>query len=546
MSLFDRILSARGIDENSKAVFLHPDYSYLHDPFLLKDMEKAVNRLVIARKKQEHITIYGDYDIDGLTATTLLVSAFKAFGFKYVDVYIPNRFTEGYGLTVEAINKISKNGAKLIVTVDCGSNSKKEVEHAKKLNIDVIISDHHSISGVLPSAVAVINPNRDDDRYPFSDLAGVGVAFKLVQALQSYIDGIPLGHEKWFLDLVSLGTVCDVVPLVDENRIFVYFGLKVLSKTRRPGLKALMAISAVDSTNLDTRAIGFRLGPRMNAAGRLETAQYALDMLIVDDSLVALEKAEYLNELNKSRRFEQDKIIKQAIIKAEKYKDDPVLVVSDSDWSHGIVGIVAARLLETYKKPVFILQEIGDESKGSARSFGEFSAIDAVNECKDIIIKGGGHKFAAGILLKTKNIDEFRKMVNKYYKKLGLVDQSKMLLPKADAIAELGELNEELVGLISKLEPFGIGNPQPIIETRDLEVVEIKKMGADGQHIKLNLRDKGGNFMQFISFNSDKSFYVNLGEIISIWYTVDINEWQGRRSIEGQILHLECLKIQLH
>ncbi len=539
MSLFDKILAARGLDESSKAAFLSPDYSKNHDPFLLPDMDKAVKRLAKALKKQEKITIYGDYDIDGLTATTLLLDAFASFGLKNVDVFIPNRFVEGYGMTVDAVEKIASGGANLIITVDCGSLSHVEIDRANELGIDVIVTDHHNVADQQPPAVAVINPKRTDSKYPFSDLAGVGVAFKLVQAMQTKMDGLPIGQEKWLLDLVALGTVCDIVTLVDENRINVYFGLKVLAQVKRPGLKALMAVALIDTKTVNARSLGFGLGPRMNAAGRLETAQHALDMLITTDSMEALEKAQYLNDLNLARRFEQAKIVKQAIIQAEDYKNDSVLVVSGADWSHGIVGIVASKLLEKYKRPVFVMQEIGDETKGSARSFGDFSVADAIKASVGIVTKGGGHKLAAGVTLPTKNIADFRKKVNKFYDSLKLVNQQESLLPNADAEADLAEVTDELVDMISSLEPFGNGNPQPILKSNNLTVVNVRKMGSDSQHLKLEMKDKNGIKMQFLAFNAPEYFVVELGTVVTAWYHPNVNVWQGRRTVEGQLLHLK-------
>jgi single-stranded-DNA-specific exonuclease len=271
----------------------------------------------------------------------------------------------------------------------------------------------------------------------------------------------------------------------------------------------------------------------------LETAKHALDMLLSDDSMVALGKAEYLDDLNRSRRIMQDKIYKQAVLQAEHYSDDSVLVVSGADWNHGIVGIVASKLLEKFKKPTFVLQEIGDESKGSARSFGDFSVIDAVNAAKQLIKKGGGHKMAVGVTLPTKNIDKFRKKVNDFYKKLNLKNQHLLLLPKADATANLDEITEELIEQISRLEPFGIGISQPVIECEDLEVLKTQKMGADCQHVKLDLTDKTGKLMQFVSFNAPDACFVDVGTFVSVWFHPNINEWRGRRSIEGQILHIE-------
>ena len=565
MTLFDRILAARGLDDQvTRAAFLSPDYDLnKHDPFLLPDMEKAVNRLVEALEKQDKIVIYGDYDIDGLTATAILLDAFSSFGFKNITAYMPNRFKEGYGLTKDAIKQIAENGADLVLTVDCGSLSTAEIELANSLNVDVIVTDHHNVLKVQPPAIAVINPKRilmdfpeayegyvvkSEYRgvkkiYPFLDLAGCGVAFKLVQALQTRLDGLTDGQEKWLLDLVALGTVCDVVTLIDENRTNVYWGLKVLARTRRPGLRALMAVSRVEPESVNARSLGFALGPRMNAAGRLETAQIALDMLIAKDSEVAYEKATLLNEMNTKRRADQDKIYKEALKQAEKYEKDSVLVVSDPDWNHGIIGIVAAKLLEKFNKPTFVLQEMGEESKGSARSYGDFSAADAIRASEDVIIKGGGHKLAAGVTMETKNIDAFRERVNQFYREqsLSLADQQKKLLPIEDASAGIEDVTEDLIEQIARLEPFGNGNAQPIIMSSNLEVAHVRRMGSDGQHIKLDLRADSGLAMQFLAFNAPDEFFVEVNERVNVWYQPDLNEWQGRRSVEGRLLHVRVL-----
>ena len=560
MNILDRILKKRGITADKKAIFLSPEYDARHDPFLLPDMQVAVDRLVQARKQQERITIYGDYDIDGLTATTLLLDAFQAFGFEHVKAFIPNRFTEGYGLTVDAIERIAADGAQLIVTVDCGSLSHAEITRAKELGVDVIVTDHHNVAPEQPPAVAVINPKRllqdypDEYEnlllkpgskqagaiYPFLDLPGVGVAFKLVQALQTKLDGLGPGQEKWLLDLVALGTVCDVVTLVDENRTHVFWGLRVLARTRRPGLKALMAVSGIRPETVSARSLGFGLGPRMNASGRLETAQYALDMLTASDSLVALELARKLDDMNKARRREQDEIFKEALLQAEAYAADPVLVVSAAGWNHGIVGIVAAKLLERFQKPTFVLSEDGEEAKGSARSYGDFSAADAIRAADDLIIKGGGHKLAAGVTLPTQNIEAFRRRVNQFYLDKKLRDQAQLLLPVADTDALLEEVTEQLIEELALLEPFGNGNPQPVLRTEALVVVSIRRMGDGGQHVKLTTK-AGDRRIDLLAFNAPAHFFVEPGVTIVAWYNPELNEWQGRRSVEGRLLHLELV-----
>lgn len=556
--IFEKILVGRGLKTAAqREAFLNPSYDAKHDPFLLPDMRKAVERLVEAHANQETITIYGDYDIDGLTATALLIDALGQFGFGHVDAFIPNRFVEGYGLTVDAIERIAASGAQLIITVDCGSLSEKEIVRANELGVDVIVTDHHNVAPKQPPAVAVINPKRllqdhpDDYEkyqlkdhskklYPFLDLPGVGVAFKLVQALQTKLEGLPKGQEKWLLDLVALGTVCDVVTLVDENRTHVFWGLKVLAQTRRPGLRALMAVARVEPRDVNARSLGFGLGPRMNAAGRLETAQIALDMLTATDRMQALEKAQQLDAMNAARRAEQDVIFKEAILQAEQFADDDVLVVSAPNWNHGIIGIVAAKLLEKFHKPTFVLQEMGEESKGSARSYGDFSAADAIRSADDLITKGGGHKLAAGVTLPTKNIGAFRQRVNEFYRGLGLKhqEQEKLLLPREDVLAEIDHVTEELLEKIAGLEPFGNGNPQPVLMTRELMVMHVRRMGTDGQHVKLDLRPSGGKVMQFLAFNAPDHFFVDVGSRVDVWYQPDVNEWQGRRSVEGRLLEV--------
>lgn len=542
MTLFERILRARGLTGEERQLFLNPDYSDSHDPFLLPDMAQAVNRLVTAREKQEKIMIYGDYDIDGLTATALLLDALASFGFKKVEAFIPNRFVEGYGMTVDAVENIAGSGAGLIITVDCGSLSEKEIIRAGELGVDVIVTDHHNVAKKQPPAVAVVNPKRKGHKYPFIDLPGAGVAFKLVQALQSKLDGLPYGQEKWLLDLVALGTVCDVVDLRDENRTHVYWGLQVLGKTKRPGLRALMAVAGVVPENVDARSLGFVLGPRMNASGRLETAQHSLDMLTARDGMLALEKAQKLDEMNRERRSEQDKIYKAAILMAEDFPKDPVLVVSSPDWNHGIVGIVAAKLLEKYKKPSFVLQEMGESTKGSARSYGDFSAADAIRSCDGIITTGGGHKLAAGVTLPTENIATFRDGLNKYYKqqKLNLAEQQAGLLPKADVtINDLSEVNEKLLDELKLLEPFGMGNPEPMLKLDNALVVDLRKMGADNQYVKLEVQDNLGQSIKLISFNARAGHFVEPGERVDVWFQPTVNEWKGRRSVEGRLVHLQ-------
>jgi len=544
MSLVDAVLAARGLSEPAATkIFLHPDYEATrHDPFLLPDMNLAVDRLVRAKESSEKVVIYGDYDIDGLTASTVLLKSFEAFGIT-ASVFIPNRFIEGYGLSRAAIKMLAEQGAQLIVTVDCGSLSHKEIERANELGVDVIVTDHHSVAETMPPAVAVINPKRPDHDYPFIDLAGVGVAFKLVQALQTKLDGLAPGQEKWLLDLVALGTVCDIVELRDENRTNVYWGLEVMKKTRRPGIKLLRAVSRVEPEKLVARSLGFGLGPRLNASGRLETAQLALDLLVTDDNTLALELAERLDMMNRERRTEQDRIFKAARSLADTMHSDKVLIVSDPTWSHGIIGIVAAKLLETYRKPTFVLQELEDgTAKGSARSYGDFSAVEAIRATESHLIKGGGHKLAAGVTLEIKNITAWQRAMNEFYDSLKLTDQLRHLDVRSDVtLPDFSKCTEGNVSELSLLEPYGNGNPEPVFEFPGLTVTSRRTMGADNQHVKYRFLDQKGQSMEMIAFNKADEFTAEIGAEVTAWGELDINEWNGRRAVEGRLLKLQAI-----
>lgn len=537
--IFKKLLENRGLKtETQRQAFLQPDYEKLGDPMKLPDMKKAVTRLKTAYTKKQKVVIYGDYDIDGLSATTLLFDAFTQFGFD-VSTFIPSRFDDGYGLSSEAIERLSQGGAQLIVTVDCGSLSIDEIAYAKKLGVDVIVTDHHNLGDTLPDAVAVINPKRTDHTYPFRDFSGVGVAFGLVRALQTKLKGLDDGHEKWLLDLVALGTICDIVPLVGENRTMAFWGLKVMSQTKRPGIRALMAVGKINPHELTARSLGFGLGPRLNASGRLETAQLSLDVLTTKDNGQALQLAQELDNMNQMRRKEQNRIFQEAVVVVQKYSDDDVLVVSHTSWNHGIVGIVAAKILETHHKPTFVLQELGDETKGSARSFGDFSVGEAIRASEAHIIKGGGHHLAAGVTLKTSKITDFRSSVNKYYKSLKLSDQKSHLLPKAEiTLQDFEGLDEDLVTQISQLEPFGDSNGQPIFLIENVTVEQVRKMGDQKQHVKLKLRDNAGNSMQFLAFSAPAHYFAEPGQKINIWCTLDMNEWMGNKSVEGRLLEV--------
>lgn len=542
MSLVDEILKSRGYTTKAaREAFLSPDYeAEKHDPFLLPDMKKAVERLVQAQKKHERVVIYGDYDIDGLTASTVLLDSFEKFGID-ASVFIPNRFVEGYGLSGSALEKIADAGGQLVVTVDCGSLSHKEIDHANSLGLEVIVTDHHSVAETMPKAVAVINPKRKDHTYPFIDLAGVGVAFKLVQALQTRLEGLPIGQEKWLLDLVAFGTVCDVVELKGENRANVFWGLKVMQKTRRIGLKMIIAVAKIDTNRLDARALGFGLGPRLNASGRLKTAQYALDLLTATDGKQALALAEELDALNRERRAEQDRIFAAASEQSLAREKDSVLVVSNPSWSHGIIGIVAAKLLETYHKPTFVLQELEDgTAKGSARSFGDFSAVEGIRATEQLLIKGGGHKLAAGVTLKTTTITAWRTAINRYYSSLKLENQERYFLAKEDVMVEgFDGFDEKLLAELERLEPCGNGNPAPVFRVQNVTITGRRTMGSDGQHVRYSFEDENGTYFTAVAWRMAEKYTYEPGERVDVWLELTLNEWQGRRTVEGILRRIE-------
>ncbi|GHU08364.1 hypothetical protein FACS189431_4480 [Alphaproteobacteria bacterium] len=563
------ILLKRGVPADEHAAFLNPDYDATrYDPFLLPDMDKAVGRILQAIKNKEKVVIYGDYDVDGLSATAILLDALPRFGLS-VSAYTPDRFTEGYGLNMDALRGLAATDASLVITVDCGSLSHEEIEVANKLKLDVIVTDHHAVAEMMPPAVAVINPHRADSKYPFMDLAGCGVAFKLVQALQQRVIasvakqssenenesgsprcarddavGLPAGHEKWLLDLVALGTVCDIVPLVDENRNNVYWGIEVLKKTRRPGLRALMAVTKTVPSTLNARAIGFVLGPRLNAAGRISTAQSALELLTTTDNKRALELARGLDDLNRTRRDEQDRIFKEADESLDRgltpIGKECVLIVNGLGWNEGVIGIVASKLMEKYHKPTFVLSVGDKQAKGSGRSFGDFNLADAIEATREHLTKGGGHAAAGGVTLAPENIDKWRGALNDYYKTLGLKNQEKFLLPTEDiAMTVIAKIDVELVRELEKLEPFGMGNERPVFKISGVRSKYVDRIGKKSEHLKLTVEDRDGKTLKFLAFSPPENWFISQNERIDIWVALEINEWQGQQSVEGRILRLE-------
>ncbi len=538
-ALVEQILKNRGYTTKShQERFLHPDYGkHLHDPLQLPDMEVAVQRITRAVEAREKITIYGDYDIDGLSATALLLDGLTAIGAE-VEAYIPDRFEEGYGINTEALKQLWENGTGLVITVDCGSVSHEPISWAAGAGLDVIVTDHHETGprgSELPPATAVINPKRPDSSYPFYDLAGVGVAFKLMQGIQSMTSLLSEGREKWLLDLVALGTVCDVVDLVDENRVLVSYGLRVFRQTPRLGLQALAQVAGINPADVDTYHFGFVLGPRLNAAGRLEHARRALEVFTTNDRRTAATAAEYLDSLNTERRKQQEEILTMAIAQAEEYQEDPVLVLSHPEWNHGIAGIVAAKIMERYSKPTIILQENADIAKGSARSLGTFNMVSALRAADEVLEKYGGHHVAAGCTLKTDSIIRLREILNEYYRyhQYGTLNSR----PVVDVeMPHLTDMNENTYREIQQLAPFGKGNPRPVFYATGLQVKNGYAVGGKQEHLKLLLSD-GKIDHEAIAFGmGDRQ--AHLGDTVEAWFELDMNTYRGRTKPQLRIKEL--------
>ncbi|OGZ34348.1 MAG: single-stranded-DNA-specific exonuclease RecJ [Candidatus Portnoybacteria bacterium RBG_13_41_18] len=509
--LYNRgLTSQKSIDE-----FFNPDYGEdLHDPFLMLGMKKAVKRIEEAIKKQESVAIFGDYDADGVCGAVILKTIFEALGANLSGgVYIPDRKVEGYGLNIPAIQKLSEKKVDLIVTVDCGSSDFKEIDLANSLGMEVIVVDHHQVSEKLPKAEVIINPWQKKEKYPFKDLAGAGVAFKLAQgliskALSAKRQAIPDGWEKWLLDLVAIATVADCEPLLGENRTLVRYGLIVLAQTQRLGLQELMKIARLSpiffeetlKTNLDTYSLGFILGPRLNAAGRMEHASLAYELLISEDREKARVLAETINQHNQNRQKLTEEIALQV---EEKIKDKisdkskPVIVVSDSRWSPAIIGLVAGKISDRYHRPVIIFsaeggsasggKEEGEISRGSARSIPAFDIVKALGVCRDLLKEFGGHPGAAGLSIENKNLLAFEEKINQIARE---VLKEEDLAPSLEIDCQINaqEIDWKLFDELTKFEPCDEeSNPRPRFLIKDLEIVNSRLVGNGNKHLKLEL-----------------------------------------------------------
>lgn len=541
-SITAKVLINRGFDTVKKASnFLNTDIENLHDPFLFKDMYRAAERIMKAIGTGEKICVYGDYDADGITSISILSLFLKKLDANFF-YYIPNRLKEGYGLNIEAIEKIKAKGTKLLITVDCGITNVIEVDNLVKSGIDVIITDHHQCGDILPDALAILNPNRVDDDYPFDNLAGVGVAFKLVEALSNTL-GIPIDYDE-ILPIVVLGTVADVMPLVGENRIIVKNGLKLMESSTNNGIRALLEITDLTGKSLSAYHMGFVLGPRLNAAGRLGDPTTGVLLFTSTNYEIALEIAKKLDMENVTRQEIEEDILEdiENRIKTEVDLDkDNVIVLSSDRWHSGIIGICASKVVERYFKPTILFSIEGDLAKGSARSIPTFDLYDGLSKCGDIFEKFGGHRQAAGILIKEKNIEEFKERINAVVKDV-LVEEDFIEEVQIDCVVNAKDVTIETIEELNKLEPFGMGNPTPKFAFTNGIVKDIRQIGKDNRHLKLQL-SKENMIIDGIGFNFGQ--YGNIlssGDIISVLVNLNINEYMG--NVNPQMIVKEIMGIR--
>ncbi len=507
-------------------LFMNPTRKDFHDPFLMPDMEITVDRILKAIDNKEKIIIYGDYDADGITSITVLKSFLEERGLE-VSSYIPNRLDEGYGLNKEAIKKIYDEGYRLVITVDCGISGIDEIEYANSLGIETLITDHHEPAEMLPNALAVVDAKRKDNKYPFNQLAGVGVVFKLIQAISIKLNLEEKEYLK-YLDIVCIGTISDIVPLVDENRVIAKLGLKLIAQTKNIGLKALLEV--IGFKEIDSTAVSFGVAPRINACGRMGNEQVALDLFLSKDYEEAKKLALKLNEYNIERQTIEKKIFDEATEKIEKdERDNTCIIVGSEGWHHGIIGIVASKVTEMYFKPSILICFEGNEGKGSGRSIPGFDLHEALMKCGDNLEKFGGHSMAVGVTVKKENFDKFKQELEEYSKNH---DVDKIVpVVNVDSELSLKNVDTDSVKSLKLLEPFGEANKMPLFLFKNLKINSIRAL-SDGKHLKLTLKDD--NYMiNAIGFNmGELSEKYLLDDRVDVVGNLDINSFNGNESIQ--------------
>ncbi len=525
--LLASIIINRKIEEEKIETFLNPKRQNFHDPFLMPDMEIAVNRIIKAIENREKIIIYGDYDVDGITSITVLKSFLEDRGIQ-VGQYIPNRLDEGYGLNKVAIEKIVNEKYDLMITVDCGISGIEEVKYANSLGLETIVTDHHEVGENLPEAIAVVDAKRKDNQYPCRDLAGVGVAFKLIQAI-----GIKLELEEKeylkYLDIVCIGTISDIVPLVGENRVITKLGLRLVEQTKNMGLKSLLMSSGYK--NIDSTCISFGIAPRINACGRMGHADEALKLFLSNDIYEVNELTKKLNEYNTIRQQKEKAIYEDAVNQIEKNKlyEKSSIIVSGENWHHGVIGIVSSKITDLYFKPSILLCNEGEIAKGSGRSIPGFDLHEALMKCQNEIERFGGHAMAIGITIRKDNFEEFSKGFEKIAKE-SKIDEIVPII-NIDAKINLNDINKDIVESLKQLEPFGEGNKTPIFAFKNLKIDSIRAL-SEGKHIKMTLKDEN-TIINAIGFNL--GHFANefkIGDKIDVVGTLEINSFNGVDSLQ--------------
>jgi single-stranded-DNA-specific exonuclease len=529
-----QVLYHRGLtDPAAVEAFLSWQAPHATDPFNLKGMDIAVDRIGRAIRDGESIAVYGDYDADGVTGSVLLVQALRAMGASRVQPYIPNRMGEGYGLNNEALERLALQGNTLVITVDCGTRAVGQVHHANSLGMDVIITDHHAVSHELPPAVAILNPKQESDGYPDQILAGVGIAFKLVQGLvRAGIDSGPLVHTD-LLDLVALGTVADLAPLLGENRMLVHQGLELINSRPRPGVAALMQKAGVRQGQVTSETIGFALGPRINAAGRMSSAHVAARLLISDDPGKTQLLAAKLDGLNRDRQDQTRQLTQFAEeLALEEGEELPLLFAADPGFPSGVVGLIASRLVESYYKPAIVVQIRSDVAVGSCRSIPEFHITRALDQCSDLLVKHGGHTVAAGFTVTLDNLQPLKQRLTAMAAEQLAGEKP---VPALDIAARLA-LNDITWGVhdaLAHLEPCGYRNPVPLLYSPDVQVVSWRTVGSTGAHLKLVVAEEG-QFLDAIAFGMGE-FSSQMRDRMDIVYHLEENEWNGRVNLQLNI-----------
>jgi len=535
-----RLLINRGITDADQAeVFLNSTIENLYDPYLLKDMDKAVARIKDAMDQKQSIWIYGDYDVDGISSTAILIRYFNLLNYP-INYYIPDRIEEGYGINISAIEKIKSQNGNLVITVDCGISALKEVERGKELGIDIIITDHHECQSELPNALAIINPKQEGCKYPFKMPCGCGIAFKLIQALMP--NEMFLNNIDEFIDIVAIATIADMVPLIDENRIIVKYGLGIIENSNNLGIKMLVETCGLKGKKITSGHIGYTLAPRINAAGRISSPQNAVKLLTTDDEDEAMELAKLLSEENSRRQEMEAEIVEEAFTKIhldKAYESEKVLVIYGERWHHGVIGIVASRVVEKYHKPTIILSVEEGVAKGSARSISKFNIFKALESCSDLFMKFGGHEQAAGLSLLEENVDLFRRKINDLANEI-LTDED--LIPEINCDTELplNKINEAFIDELSSLEPYGLGNPTPQFYCINLKSKRINVLGTEGKHIKIHFSD-GIKDIESIGFNmGDYASDINNNYKIGAVFTPEFNHYNNLKKIQ---LKLKDIKV---